>query len=243
MHHLRPHVCHHVICQHRIEVEVWPAAAEVSFRDERFAQPLEAQVQFSAFVYNAPSNRVTWQVLDLHGGPGAGTIDAAGLYTAPAKADLPTGLTAPYSLTDIVVATSVDDHFRKAFAHVEIVGWGPEPPPAPRVEIYPHRVYLYYQDGPYNNYIDPSNTMQLFRAIVHHADPAQVMWSISGVGVADTGPDYGPEHLFTAPATGSAQEVRIDAKIPGTTPIAADSVTVSLSNYFWPGIVTDLPTP
>jgi hypothetical protein len=231
MHRPGPHVCHHVICQHRIEVEVWPAAAEVSLRDERYAQPLEAHVQFSAVVYNAPSNRVTWQVLDLHGGPGAGSIDAAGLYTAPAKADLPAGLTAPYSLTDIVVATSVDDHFRRAFAHVEIAGWGPRPKPAPRVEVYPHRKYLYYPNG----YIDPSNTMQLFRAMVYHADPAQVVWSISGVGV-----HTGPEYLFTA--NGSPPDVRIDASIPLTTPLAADWATVSSFNYFWPGIMP-LPAP
>ena len=238
MPYLRPHVCHHVICQHRIEVEVWPAAAEVSLRDERYAQPLEAHVQFSAFVYNAPSNRVTWQVLDLHGGLGAGTIDAAGLYTAPAKADLPAGLTAPYSLTDIVVATSVDDHFRKAFAHVEIVGWGPAPKPAPRVEIYPHRAYLYHAAGYNNDYIDSSNKMQLFRAMVYHADPAQVVWSVSGFGMVATGPEY----PFPFTASVWSQTVTIDATIPLTTPLAKDSATVSWLDYSWPGIMA-LPAP
>ena len=234
MPYLGPHVCHHVICQHRIEVEVWPAAAEVSFSDERYAQPLEAQVQFSAFVYNAPSNRVTWQVLDLHGGPGAGTIDAAGLYIAPAKGSF------PFGLTDIVVATSADDHFRKAFARVAIVGPGPEPKPAPRIEVYPHRAYLYYAighaGGPYNGYIDPSNTMQLFRAMVHHADPALVQWSVSGFGLVHTGPEY----LFTA--NGWPQDVRIDATIPAPPPLAEDWATVSLFNYSWPGIMA-LPAP
>jgi hypothetical protein len=229
MPYLGPHACHRVICQHRIEVEVSPAAAEVSFRDERYAQPLEAQVQFSAFVYNAPSNRVTWRVLDLHGGPGAGTIDAAGLYIAPNKGSL------PFGLTDIVVATSADDHFRKAFARVAIVGLGPEPEPAPRVEVYPHRTYLYYPAGYNNDYIDASNTMQLFRALVHHADPALVEWSISGVSV-----HTGPEYLFTA--SGWPSTVRIDAKVPATTPPAADWATVSLLNYSWPGIMT-LPAP
>jgi hypothetical protein len=216
-----------VICQHRIEVEVWPAAAEVSFRDERFAQPLEAQVQFSAFVYNAPSNRVTWQVLDLQGGPGAGTIDAAGLYLAPDKGSL------PFGLTDIVVATSTDDPFRKAFARVAIVGLGPEPKPAPRIEVYPHRTYLYYPSGYNNDYIDGCNKMQLFRAMVCHADPALVEWSISGAPV-----HTGPEYLFTS--SGWPSNVRIDATVPATTPAVTDWATVTLLNYTWPGIVTDL---
>jgi hypothetical protein len=216
-----------VICQHRVEVEVWPAAAEVSFRDERFAQPLEAQVQFSAFVYNAPSNRVTWQVLDLQGGPGAGTIDAAGLYLAPDKGSL------PFGLTDIVVATSTDDPFRKAFARVAIVGLGPEPKPAPRIEVYPHRTYLYYPSGYNNDYIDGCNKMQLFRAMVCHADPALVEWSISGAPV-----HTGPEYLFTS--SGWPSNVRIDATVPATTPAVTDWATVTLLNYTWPGIVTDL---
>jgi hypothetical protein len=227
MPYLGPRVCHHVICQHRVEVEVWPAAAEVSFRDERFAQPLEAQVQFSAFVYNAPSNRVTWQVLDVQGGPGAGSIDAAGLYLAPDKGSL------PFGLTDIVVATSADDHFRKAFARVAIVGLGPEPKPAPTVEVYPHRTYLYYPSGYNNDYIDGCNKMQLFRAMVCHADPALVEWSISGVSV-----HTGPEYLFTSGGWPSA--VRIDATVPATTPAVTDWATVTLLNYTWPGIVTDL---
>ena len=227
MPHPGPCVCHHVICQHRVEVEVWPAAAEVSFRDERFAQPLEAQVQFSAFVYNAPSNRVTWQVLDLQGGPGAGTIDAAGLYLAPDKGSL------PFGLTDIVVATSTDDPFRKAFARVAIVGLGPEPKPAPTIEVYPHRTYLYYPSGYNNDYIDGCNKMQLFRAMVCHADPALVEWSISGVPV-----HTGPEYLFASSGWPSA--VRIDATVPATTPAVTDWATVTLLNYTWPGIVTDL---
>ena len=230
MPYLGPHACHRVICQHRIEVEVSPAVAEVSFRDERFAQPLEAQVQFSAFVYNAPSNRVTWQVLDLHGGPGAGTIDAAGLYLAPNKGSL------PFGLTDIVVATSADDHFRKAYARVAIVGLGPEPKPAPRLEVYPHRVYLYYPTGYDNPYIDASNTMQLFRTIVHHADPALVEWKVPALPVST-----GPEYLYTAPTAGGQQTLTIEAKIPGTTPLAADWAIVTLLDYSWPGMMT-LPT-
>src|ERR1700676_87332 len=120
--HGRPNiVCRHIVCQHRVEVEVSPATAEVCFQDERFAHPFNTMVQFQAYVYNAPSNRVTWQGLNPQGGAGAGTIDAGGLYVAPLKG------VHPYSLTDLVVATSVDDPFRRALAHVAIVGLGPEP--------------------------------------------------------------------------------------------------------------------
>jgi hypothetical protein len=136
-------------------------------------------------------------------------------------------------LTDIVVATSADDHFRKAFARVAIVGLGPEPKPAPTVEVYPHRTYLYYPSGYNNDYIDGCNKMQLFRAMVCHADSALVEWSISGVSV-----HTGPEYLFTSGGWPSA--VRIDATVPATTPPVADWATVTLLNYTWPGIVTDL---
>jgi hypothetical protein len=218
--------CRHIVCQHRVEVEVSPASAEVCFRDERFANPLDMMMQFQAFVYNAPTNRVTWQVLDVNGGPGAGTIDAGGLYVAPFK-----GLHS-YSLTDVVVATSVDDQFRRAFARVAVEGLGPEPKPAPRLEVLPHRVYLYHPQGARNSYIDASNTMQLFRVLIRNADPAQVQWNV------DAGPTTatGPEFLYKLSGSGPLQTVKVNARIPGSPPVA-DWATVTLLNYDWPGII------
>jgi len=214
------HNCRQFVCQHRIEVEVYPALAEVCFRDERFAQPEEAIVQFQASVYNAPSSRVVWKVVDVNGQPGAGTIDNAGLYVSPLKGTL------PFGLTDIVVATSVDDPFRQAYARVAIVGLGPEPQPAPRLEVYPHRVYLYYPAGADNNYIDASHNMQLFQALVQHADPALVTWTPGG--------STGPEFLYQVAGAGAQTTLAVTATLPGG---ASDSATVTLLNYNWPGIV------
>lgn len=218
------HTWGQLVCQHRIEVEVYPALAEVCFRDERYSQPENAIVQFQASVYNAPSSRVTWKVVDVNGGAGAGSIDAAGLYIAPDKGTL------PFGLTDIVMAVSVDDPFRQAFARVAMVGLGPEPKPAPRVEVYPHRVYLYYPDGADNAYIDASNNMQLFRALVHHADPATLTWAPSG--------PVGPEFLFQATGVGAQQTIQVTATLPGG---ASDWATVTLLNYSWPGIIPPSP--
>ena len=225
MNHRHGVVCRHIVCQHRVEVMVAPASAEVCFQDERFAQPFESVVQFQASVYNAPSNRVTWEVLNLSGGPGAGSIDAGGLYLAPLKGSH------PLSLTDVVVATSVDDHFRRAFAHVAITGRGPEAMPLPSIEVFPHRAYVYHPQGAHNSFIDTSNTMQLFRVVARHADPALVQWSV------DAGPVQanGPEFLWHAPNSGGVQTVTVNARIPGS-PAVIDWASVTILNYDWPGI-------
>jgi hypothetical protein len=214
------HCCRQLVCEHRVEVEIYPALAEVCFRDERYSQPENAIVQFQASVYNAPSSGVIWKVLDVHGGPGAGTIDAAGLYIAPLKGTL------PFGLTDIVVATSADDPLRQAYARVAIVGLGPEPKPAPRVEVYPHRVYLYYPAGADNAYIDASNNMQLFRAIVHNGDPNLLTWAPGG--------PTGSEFLYQLTGAGAEQTIHVTATLPGG---VGDWATVTLLNYNWPGIV------
>jgi hypothetical protein len=232
-----PHGCGHLICQHRIEVEVWPPAAEVCFRDERYANPFNTKVQFEAHVLNGPTNRVTWEVHNLDGGAGAGTIDAAGLYLAPLKDSL------PYGFTDVIVATAVDDPFRRAYARVSVVGLGPAPPPPPRLEIYPRRVDLYYPEyyplgGGFNfdGYIDSSNMMQVFRALVWNASSSDVEWSCNGGPVAVTG--SGPEYVYrlTPSQTGSPMTFHVEAKL-STDPTIGDFATVSLLNYWWPGVV------
>ncbi|NLI83735.1 MAG: hypothetical protein GX443_18935 [Deltaproteobacteria bacterium] len=160
-----------------------------------------------------------------------GTIDESGLYVAPIKG------TAPYAATDIVIATSVDDPMRKAFARVALVGLGPEPSPDPRVEIYPKRSCVYYRGNNssaiHNEYIDMSNTRQLFRAALYHSESKELQWLRDG-SVVKSGSE--PGYLY---------EPASDKGLPGTVKIAVrlavdhdvkDETTVLLINYLWPGI-------
>lgn len=224
-------VHHHVVCQHQVEIEVWPAVTEVYFQDERYSDPVNTQVRFDAIVYNAPTNRVAWQVTDINGGTGFGTIDATGLYKAPPKSDIPHGH------TDIIVATAVDDPFRKAYARVVLIGRGPEPEPKAKLEIFPKQVYLYYPEnynaGDHNEYIDKSNTMQLYRATILNTTLTEVEWSVApvGAGTIDT------TGLYKAPLNGSesSKVVKIIANLKSTT--IKDEAEAILINYSWPGIV------
>lgn len=226
-----PPVVHHIVCQHQVEIEVWPAEVEVYFQDERHVDPLNTQVRFDAVVYNAPSGKVDWSVQRVDGGPGAGSIDPTGLYFAPPKGALPHGT------TDIVVATAADDPLRKAFARVSLVGEGPEPPAEPKLEIYPRQVYLYYRynqlAGQYNEYIDESNKMQLFRALIRNSDSTQVNWKVDG-GVAP-GAGNEPWYLYKAPDFGSTREVTIEASLQADPGIQSEARVIQI-NYRWPDI-------
>jgi hypothetical protein len=215
-----------VICRHRVEVEVAPASAEVCFRDERHAHPLNTKVQFDAVVFNAKSSRVTWKVNGLDGSPGHGTIDTEGLYVAPAKGKL------GYAFTEIITATSVDDPSRAAFARVTVIGLGPAPKPEPRVEIYPRTAELYYQNGYDNSYIDQTNKRQLFRAMLYHADHAECEWLIDSPQVD---PNIAPEHEYESADHGEPRMVHIAVQLKGH-PEIRDRATVCLLNYSWPGI-------
>lgn len=219
-----PAVVHHdIICQHQVEVEVWPAVAEVYYQDERYIDPVNTQVQFDAVVYNAPTDKVTWQVRSLSGGPGAGTIDAAGLYKSPPKGMLPHGL------TDIIVATSVDNPFRKAYARVSLIGRGPEPPPIPKLEIFPRWTHLYRDSGYHNDHIDESNTMQLFQTIIRNTT-SKVKWQ------TNDGPSSVEGSSYLYKPTGFSNPVTITASLVDD-PSIKDEAKVILINYSWPGIV------
>ncbi len=224
------HSCHrHThICQHQMEIEVWPPEAEVYFLDERFVDPVNTQVRFNAEVYNSPSVEVIWSVTDINGGKGAGTIDSTGLYLAPKKVDASPPY--PHGLTDIIVATIKDDPMRCAYAKVVLIGYGPEPIPVPSVEVYPRVASLYYVNGADNDYIDPSNKIQQFRTIVRNSWITEVEWKkLSGPG--DLDPDSG---IFKAPQNGPSRAVAIiSANIKGNPSITGEA-TVILLNYNWP---------
>lgn len=223
-----PVIHHHIVCRHQIEIEVGPAQVEVYFSDERYVDPINTQVRFAAHVYNAPNNSVTWRVVNLLGGPGAGTIDGSGLYLAPPKGSLPHGH------TDLVIATAKADPKRRAVAKVTLIGEGPEPAAEPVLEVYPTVAHLYYQDGPYvhNQYIDPSNKHQQFRTLVRNSPHTSVTWSIvSGPGsISNTGFYYAP-HQGTSPIL-----VQVQAQLNHDAAITAQARVVLL-NYSWPGIV------
>lgn len=219
-------VIHHVERRHRAEVEVWPPRADVTFRDEWAASPANTRVRFEATVLNACSTEVRWEVLAPTGGPGAGSIDAAGLYSAPAWAN---GLD---GTTDVVVATLVEDPLRTAYALVTLVGNGPLPVAPPTIDVRPKVAFLYYPSGHDNAYIDPSNTMQYFRARLRDSAPTPVEWRVDGaVQAGQTGELF----LYRVLGSGSTKEVAVEVRIPGE-PTAVDRAKVMQINYDWPGL-------
>ncbi|MGH7081240.1 MAG: hypothetical protein ACREFV_02095 [Acetobacteraceae bacterium] len=217
-------IVHRAICRHRVEVEVRPAAAELYFRDERWIDPVDTQIRFEAVLYNADTG-ATWQVLAPGGGPGAGTIDPAGLYQAPDKGALASGT------TDIVVATARADPLRKACALVTLVGHGPLPQPAPAIEVWPKTRSLYYATGADNSYIDDSNKLQVFRAFPRNATGGGVTWRVDGT----VQPGNEAFYLYTAPASGATAEHSVSAEIQGM-PAIIDRAKVIVRNYLWPGL-------
>ena len=211
---------HHIICEHQVEVEIWPENAEVYFKNERYVDPVNTRIQFDSAIFNAPTNRVKWEVFNPQGDAGAGTINSSGLYIAPDYGDFS---------TDIVVATSIDDPTRKATAIVNIVGLGPEPEAEPVLEIFPRSVYLYCRTGYKNDYIDNSNKVQQFRTIISNSHSSNVEWTRSpSLGTIDN------NGFYRAPTSisGNSKIVTVKATLTGTT--AKDEVKLILINYKWP---------
>jgi hypothetical protein len=219
-------VVHHIRRCPSPQVEVWPPRAQVTFQDERSANPADTMVRFEATVLNARSSAVRWDVLASGGGPGAGSIDATGLYMAPSFAS---GLD---GATDVVVATLVEDPLRIAYAWVTLAGQGPWPVPDPVLWLRPKTAYLYYPTGHDNAYIDASNTMQFFRAELRDSPSDVVEWLVDGVLQTATN-DH--TFLYKPPASGAAAEVTVEARVPGEA-TAVDTAKVVLTNYDWPGI-------
>jgi len=220
--------CRCATCCPQIEVEVWPAQAEVYFRDDRGVNPINTQLRFESAVYNGQSAGVRWEVLSPSGVPGAGAIDPTGLYLAPPKG------TVPSCTTDVVVVTSIENPLRKAFAWVTLVGVGPEVQPAPVIMIRPKSAYLYYPQNASgadrNEFIDVSNTMQMFRASVRNSS-ASVEWLVNGVVTANTFPL--DEFLYQVHGAGGTTVVRIEARLAGQPGVADDAKVVQI-NYRWP---------
>lgn len=218
-------VVHHVTRRHRAEIEVWPPRAALTFKDERSANPADTRVRFEATVVNACNTAVKWTVLAPEGGPGAGSIDSTGLYSAPSFAS---GLD---GRTDVVAATLVEDPLRTAYAWVTLAGEGPWPVPSPRIEVLPKTAYLYYPTGHDNAYIDASNTMQFFRARLRDSPVQQVEWRVDGALQAGETAQIFLYRIFGA---GVTKKVTVEARIPGAG--ATDRAEVMQINYDWPGL-------
>jgi hypothetical protein len=215
-------VYHHVVWRHRVEIEVWPAHAEINFQDEWTANPIDTQVRFESQVYNSTQGCL-WEVRDINGNPGQGTIDASGLYRAPPKGALASGT------TEIVVASAREDPLRKAFAWVTLIGVGPRPVTPPEVTVWPKRVNLYYAQGANNDYIDDCNKRCEFSSTAYDTS-AQTEWLVDAVLQGVVGPTF----VYGAPNSGGAAMVTVRAQLQGQ-PAVFDEATVFQRNYNWPG--------
>lgn len=153
-------------------------------------------VSFTAVVTGATDTRVTWSVT---GGEASGTIDEAGVYTAPET-----------SGTYEVVATSVDDSTKSATSSVTVSS---PPPPLGDVSVVV---------SPSTASIATGATLQL-RASVTGAADTQVTWSVTG-GAAGGSVTAGG--LYTAPATAGSYTVVATSVAD---PTASDSATITVT--------------
>ena len=219
-------VIHHVARRHRPEIEVSPRSTVLTFADERSANPADTRVRFEATTFNTCSTAVRWDVLDPAGGPGAGSIDNTGLYSAPEYA---AGLDGH---TDVIAATLVEEPLRTAYAWVTLVGLGPWSVPPVAVDLRPKTSCIYYPTGHDNAYIDASNTMQFFRATIRNSDPQPLEWLVDGVVQAGQTETVFLYRLFGAGAT---KEVTVEVRVPAA-PGASETAKVMQINYDWPGL-------
>jgi hypothetical protein len=213
-------VYHRIVCRHQVEVEVWPPRAEVHFLDDWTANPADKQVRFEASVLNSDQG-VLWEVHQPDGSPGLGTIDVTGLYTPPAKSFTASGA------TELIVATAREDRLRKAFAWVTLVGTGPQPSAIPSIGIYPKNLNLYYRSGASNQYMDASNKMRQFHAILYDGG-GTIDWFVNG-----TASGSGDWFLYQASGSGSGAVVTVRAQLAGQ-PSVFDEARIVELNYSWP---------
>jgi hypothetical protein len=164
--------------------------------------------KFTSVVSNATNTQVTWSVSGAGcSGATCGTIDATGLYTAPAAVPNPAAVT--------VTATSQQDTSKSGSATVTVQ---PTPPVSVTVSA--------ANPTPFINQTDK------FTAVVSNATNTQVTWGVSGAGC--TGAACGTidaTGLYTAPATvpNPATVTVIATSQQDTTKTGSSTVTVKQS--------------
>jgi hypothetical protein len=172
--------------------------------------------QFTATVLNTSNTAVTWQVNNVTGGNSTvGTINASGLYTAPAL--VPSGAVT-------VKAISVADSTKSDTATVTVT----LPPP------------IMVTIGPTTPTVQTSATQQ-FTATVTNTSNTAVTWQVNGVTGGDsTHGTINASGLFTAPAAvPSPATVTVTAvSVADGTKSASTTVTITA-----PGPVTVTVSP
>ncbi|MCK6586293.1 MAG: hypothetical protein HUU21_11625 [Polyangiaceae bacterium] len=227
-------IVHHHICQHQVEIEIWPPVAEAYFRDARYVDPINTQVRFQATVLNAENAAVSFQVRSLSGGAGLGTIDEAGLYKAPPKGLIPSGT------TELIVATPAADPMRRAIAMLTLVGEGPAPSPEPRIELVPKLAHVYYMsnaaDGQHNEYIGMAAKEQVYRARIRNAESDRVTWLFNGSTPTDA--TDAPSYIYRPATSGSDTVITVEVRLVED-PSVYDRGILHVVNYRWPGIIEE----
>ena len=132
-----------------------------------------------------------------------------------------------------MVATSIDDPFRKAYAQVTLVGRDPEPV-IPIIEIFPRQIYLYYPLGHNNDYIDESNKMQLFRTIMRNSSSSQVIWRRNGALIPGWDKPWYLYKVGDWTDSGGTTSVKLSAELSSG---ETDEAVIIMINYDWPGII------
>jgi hypothetical protein len=226
---------HRLECRHRIEVEVYPNTGQVYFADERSVDSACTQFRFQATVFNSKTAEVHWSVESINGGPGAGTIDARGLYLAPKK----NGHSFPF--TEIIVARSAEDPDRKAMATITVAGKGPLDPPPAVIRLSPRRCTIYRegvapQNRCNNEYIDKGNYCRTFCARLFNRASA-IRWRVDNV--IQVLPSYGDTTIFTYYANSSTTvgTHRVRAELIDDTNVY-DEAEVVVTDYGWGGLWT-----
>ena len=165
-----------------VSVSVTPSSASVQVSTTK---------QFSATVNNSTNQGVTWTA-------SAGSITAAGLFTAPSSVPAPATVT--------IQATSQADTSAKGTASVTIT----PPPPPVTVTV-----------SPSSANVQVSMTQQ-FNATVNNSSNQSVTWSVTGGGTISSA------GLYTAPATVPAGAVTVQAtSVASPTTSGSASVTVT----------------